>query len=135
MNTLAQELKYAKRELTNLKTAHRRGFGLLKIYKVVYNLSQIPGIQPETIYDNIKLTVRFSSDFSAYPMAYIMGDSVYLSQGALLSSVDVERPEYKDGGFTIEYIASVIYSPQNNLTKMIVYSTAPVSSITFSGVS
>ena len=33
VNLLSQKLKAAKKEITDLKTAHKRGFGNLKIYR------------------------------------------------------------------------------------------------------
>lgn len=63
MNTLSQRLKYAKRELTALKTAHPRGLGNLRVYRKSETLVT-PGASG--IY-NATITGTFSSLFSPYP--------------------------------------------------------------------
>lgn len=133
MNTLAQRLKYAKRELTDLKTAHRRGLGLLKIYKTAYNLGSVAGIQQDT-FQNAQISVRFSSEYSSYPYAYIMGDSIYLYGSTLLSSSESEKIEYKDNGYSILLSARILYAPSYGLKNIYLFSTIPPSSINFNWV-
>ena len=63
MNTLSQRLKYAKRELTALKTAHPRGLGNLRVYRRSETIVT-PG--SSGIY-NATITATFSSLFAPYP--------------------------------------------------------------------
>ena len=130
MNTLAQRLKFAKQELTNLKTAHSRGFGMLKIFRTEYKFSDIPGIT-SAIYSNAKTTINFSQDFSPYPFAYIDGQLLTLSSGAFLPSMHVEQFEYKNNGYTIVFTGEAIYDSQYGLDKMVLFSTTPPVSVSY----
>lgn len=128
-NMLVERLKFAKRELTALKTAHSRGFGLLKIYRTEYKFSDIPGISEQS-YDAIT-TIKFSTKYEPFPFAYLEGDARYYLSGALLTSMSVEQLEYRDSGYTIVFTGRAIYSPAANLNKMVLYSTAPPVSISY----
>lgn len=130
MNTLAQRLKFAKRELTNLKTAHQRGFGLLKIYATEYKFSDIPGLSPN-FYDNATTTINFSKDFAPYPFAYIKGPIDITESDFVFLSVNVEQIEYKNNGYTVVFKGEAVYSSAYHLDKMILYSTSPPISVSF----
>lgn len=60
---LVQRLKAAKRELTALKTAHRRGLGLLKLYESDISLD----VQERLGFWSVKVTINFAESQSPYP--------------------------------------------------------------------
>lgn len=76
---LVQRLKSAKRELTALKTTHKRGLGLLRIYKFTVKLSP----PSDGIY-YIELTIDFSDNFAPFP--YIEAVPVVLSGTSAIST-------------------------------------------------
>jgi len=84
VDLLSVRLKEAKRELTNLKTAHKRGLGLLKLYK--YTVTLHPPGQLFAYY--IELNITFSQNSSPYP--FIQGTGIILSDYTALSERGVE---------------------------------------------
>ena len=125
MNTLAQRLKFAKQEITALKTAHQRGFGLLKIYRTEYKFSDIPGVLDTHSYDAIT-TINFSQNYAPYPFAYLNGQFV-----SWFSSLDVKQIQYSNNGYTITFTGDAFYYTSLGLDKMTLYSTAPPTSISY----
>lgn len=126
---LVQRLKAAKRELTALKTAHKRGLGLLRIYRTQYLFSDIPGISDQEIYSSVKTTITFSTTFEPYPFAYLVGMLRESSQSVLLS-VETRQVEYSNNGYTITFTGSIaIYYSDLGLDRMFLYSTSPPTSI------
>lgn len=64
-NLLVERLKYAKRELTALKTAHTRGLGMLRVYRRSVDL-----LSPSSAgYYRVTITATFSSLFAPFPYA------------------------------------------------------------------
>lgn len=118
---LSQRLRNAKKELTALKTAHRRGLGLLKIYKESYTASAPPS---STAVYWITIDINFS--LSAYPfvqhyMRTDIGDPSFISTETEI--------EYKNSGMTIEY-RQMIYGLDSEY-KFDIISTSPIESMTY----
>lgn len=70
VNLLTQRLKAAKRELTALKTAHKRGLGNMKVYQQQVNLS---ATGHELGFWYVLVDVDFDQNYAAYPFAQSMG--------------------------------------------------------------
>jgi hypothetical protein len=122
MNLLTARLKSAKRELTNLKTAHGRGLGLLKIYTRSVNLSAPTG---EGAFFWLSIDVTFS--VSPYPFAqkYIVtdtldGNNFYVN----------DEFNYSNNGWGAEFRTGV--AKQTAPSRVTVYSTSPITSISYS---
>lgn len=122
MNLLSQRIKEAKRELTALKTSHRRGLGLLKIYTQTIDAPPPSG---SSIF--WWLTVNVTFDLAEYPfvqMYYVWdGFASLLDYGAL-------EFQYSNDGYSIEYRDRVV--KLGVPYKIIVYSTSPIKSISYS---
>lgn len=124
VNLLTQRLKSAKRELTNLKTAHKRGLGNLKVFKNEYTFVP-PGGEGSP---DGKIIFKFSQNLAPYPFAYVVGYGYQLTYGNYISCVDVDSITYKDNGYTIEMDASFLYLPNVVPNKFILYSNSlPIS--------
>lgn len=126
-NMLVDRLKFAKRELTALKTAHTRGLGLLKIYKTEFDYSQTG--KPDGYIYNAVVTVKFSRDFAAYPFAYVLGD-INRNSGIFWPSFEAEVVSFKDSGYTLVVSGRAVYATSENLRKVTAVSTAPIISLT-----
>lgn len=128
VDLLSQRLKAAKRELTNLKTAHSRGFGLLKVYKETIYFSQTE-LEEGYIYSNASVTIKFSKEFPPNPFVYVLGD-ISMEYGREPAFVP-KTIEFSDGGYTVVIGGEVIYyiSERLRLEKITAFSTAPIISI------
>lgn len=120
MNLLADRLRFAKRELTALKTAHRRGLGLLKVYTKTYSVPPYSGTA--WFY---WLTIKVNYSVSPYPFTkmYFDWDSFYDSIG-----YEASEFEYKNNGYNAEFRTVVIRLDVPY--KITIYSTSPIESIT-----
>lgn len=120
---LSRRIKYAKKELTALKTAHRRGLGNVKIYKYVYDFSST-SINVGTM----SVTVNFNQTFSEYPFVFLVG---YEPTQQLLyaSSMDARQIVYFNNGYSVKFTGPAICYPTAIEPKVNIYSTAPVSSV------
>lgn len=113
---LVQRLKTAKRELTALKTAHRRGLGLLKVYleEVALDVNDRTGMWFVTI------TLDFDTKFAPFP--FVQG--VQVSEDVPTENTEVI---YSNDGYTCEltffWIASI---PPLNTLKFV--ATSPIVS-------
>lgn len=63
VDLLSVRLKEAKRELTNLKTAHTRGIGMLQLYTAEVKLD----VQGKTGIWDVAVTIYFKEGQSPYP--------------------------------------------------------------------
>lgn len=63
VDLLSVRLKEAKKELTNLKTAHTRGIGMLQLYTSEVNLD----VQGKTGIWDVAVTIYFKDGQSPYP--------------------------------------------------------------------
>lgn len=125
-NMLVERLKYAKRELTALKTTHQRGLGLLKVYTVSY-IIQPPDTSAVVL--TLKLIINFSG--IAYPLAGFFpysDDPTDLWGGALFATTPSFL--YTNNGYTIEFEEAIV-AASGVLYKIFVYSTSPISSISY----
>lgn len=119
---LSQRIKYAKNELTALKTAHKRGLGNVKIYKYVYDFSST-GIAVGTM----SVTVNFDQTFSEYPFAFLVGYEP-TQQSLYASSMDAREIVYLNNGYSVKFTGPAICYPTAIEPKVNIYSTAPISS-------
>lgn len=129
-NMLVERLKFAKRELTALKTAHRRASSLLKIYSYWYSFSDFN--IPVGYLGDALVTIQFSSRFAAYPFVYGIGNTYFgQSQGSylVLTSYGTAWFEFTNSGFTVKLHASIAYYNQYGLTGFYIKSTSPIISI------
>lgn len=120
---LTQRLIRAKEELTALKTAHKRGVGMLKVFEE--NIA--PQASDSTPWD-LTITLAFDPSTTPYPFVY-----------AIAKTLD-ESVYYFSAGFTqeeIEYtnehtvkVAGSFWS--SNAVPIRILSTAPVSNVSYS---
>lgn len=125
MNTLSQRLKYAKRELTALKTAHPRGLGNLRVYRRIETIVS-PGNGGGGIraYE-AKISGNFSSLFAPYPYTQVvLGD--YSEDVSLLNMQDFE---YTNGGMGFATVASGFFTQPSVPINIVILSLAPVDGI------
>lgn len=121
MNLLSDRLKFAKRELTALKTSHARGLGNLKVYEYRYDMV----VDPSYDFRSALITVTFDDKYAKFPFV------------SFSPTIDVEtgliwiRPvtfDYADDGrkarFSIRYL--YLIDTQN---FFIITSTAPITNI------
>lgn len=118
-------LKKAKRELTNLKTAHLRGLGMLKIYKNVYSLQDL-GIADE---DSVRkrIVINFSSDFPPLPLANLVPQvkgSTFFTMSVVSDAVN-----YSSSGYTLIVDCRITRRDARGLTEFSIISTAPIVSL------
>lgn len=123
---LVQRLKNAKRELTALKTAHRRGLGNLKTYYYKYNVPS-EGHEEGYIW-HLVITVHFNRAFAAYPFAQLLGARLY-GTGSFVTLLDVATLQYIDDGYGLEVGCLYEYDEENN--TFVILSSAPVDSISY----
>lgn len=121
MNQLSQRIKEAKRELTNLKTAHRRGIGNLRIYNKLCEGIYTGSTNPITI------TINFDSKFAPYPFFQIMKNGNFVSSDVFSVEVNVT---YSNNGYTAVAIAYDTYAWALS-SGFYILSTAPVTSVTY----
>lgn len=68
-NMLVDRLKFAKRELTALKTAHTRGLGELKVFESQQTVSPTGH---ESWFWYLTINVEFDDRYAEFPFAYIV---------------------------------------------------------------
>lgn len=128
-NLLVEKLKFAKRELTALKTAHRRGLGGLKVFEKTLDIS-VPS-EAQSGFWFIEVTLNFDRDFPAYPFAQIIPPT---SGGPNYSSNILEGEEsknYSNGGYSLSFNLAWFYSDTMSPYPIYAYSSAAVESYTF----
>ena len=123
-NLLVQRMKAAKREITALKTAHQRGLNLKVFSEERYFTNSEIGF-----YDGV-ITVTFDQGFAAYPFAYVLGHTLNPDQMEFYS-VRVDSVVYRDNGYTMDFIGSFVYYPEDITNRFSVYSTSPITSISY----
>ena len=122
MNTLADRIKYVKQELTNLKTAHERGLGMVKIYSYLYSSPTVPAT------GNFIVNINFNQDFASYPMFQI--GTIMISIGIGLYWFGLPNVRYTNNGYTAivtipeEYAFYFSYGLR-------ISCTSPISSVTY----
>lgn len=130
MNLLSKQIIEMKRELTALKTAHKRGIGTLRVYQLDHYFSE-DGIAAGEQY-NGTLTVNFSPDFAPYPFVYLLPmNSGNQPWNMLTNSVDVLAVRFINGGTTAIFDCNIFYGPfgpDDIYNRIAIYSTAPIIS-------
>ena len=122
-NLLVERLKYAKRELTALKTAHRRGLGLLRVYTATYS-AQGTTQSPSTL-----AILRIKIDFGgiAYPLV------TYFTHYDNFISTDASF-QYVDNGYGAEF-QCITFDYIGATYKIYIQSTSPISNISHRWIS
>lgn len=118
---LVQRLKAAKRELTALKTAHRRGLGLLRIYEK-YTID-IPEIEEGQV---LIFVVNFSDQFAPYPFFQFSTAEQGISSNYFFGTADAE---YQNNGYSVKITLSFDQGIFAYLKGAYVFSTSPILSI------
>lgn len=121
MNNLSQRLKYAKRELTALKTAHPRGLGNLRVYR-----RSETAITPGTsglYYGTV--TATFSSQFSPYP--YVQ--AVLGPMPENVNILQIEDFEYSSDGMGFTTIMGGWFTAGSIPITFEILSLAPVETV------
>lgn len=122
MNTLSQRLKYAKRELTALKTAHPRGLGNLRVYHRLETMTS-PDTPRGTYVITIEIT--FDAKYAPYPfMNVLAGPETY---GVTLYSFD--EFEYISNGKKARVLAYGSFFRPSVTVEYEILSMAPVDNI------
>lgn len=124
-NMLVDRLKAAKRELTALKTAHKRGLGNLRVYNQKY---EIPYSGHESGLWNLVISVKFDTSFTAYPFVYLLPTrrSDGGSRTALLIQATIE---YTDSGYGARM--GTVYFHTSTDNSFTVVATSPVTSVSY----
>lgn len=123
MNILSQRLKYAKRELTALKTAHPRGLGNLRVYR--RNETLVPPTGDRELY-RITLHLTFEDQYAPYPFVQV----VQGEQTPNVTAFEFEDFEYDAGGLGVTVIATGLFGTGFPAMPYSVLSLAPVENIT-----
>ena len=126
-NLLVQRFKDAKKELTALKTTHLRGIGNLKIYKETITFTGSGLFLEGTV------TINFSQNFAAYPFVYLVGYGVRMTE-TYFASISGDSINYTNNGYTAVFEATALYYPDTVPNKFDIYSTSPMTSITYTWV-
>lgn len=125
INLLSQRIKSAKRELTNLKTAHKRGLGNLKIFKneiIIDTSGHTSGIYFLTI------NINFDQSFASFPLIKIYPTVTNnFDYSAQLLEMD-----YINNGYTVRAEFLWLYNSSLPNQNMTVFSTSPISSSSYS---
>lgn len=119
MNLLVDRLKYAKRELTALKTAHKRGLGNLKVYTQEVTITHPGGSQL------LNLVVNFDNTTVAYPFVRVIGSM----NSSYTYNLNVLGAGYTNNGKTYKMTGTFILN--TGMNKIYVESTLPASSISY----
>lgn len=112
MNTLAERIKFAKRELTALKTSHIRGLGDLIIFDGKVTISSSGHTSG---FWSVIFTFQFNNEFAAYPLVKLLPvrDSSFTDSCQLVSF------EYTNNGFGAR--AEFIWTYNSSLSNQDIY--------------
>jgi hypothetical protein len=120
MNTLSQRLKFAKQELTNLKTAHGRGIGNLKVYSVPVKLNYTGTSEI------LNLVVNFVGSGVSYPFTQVFAS---MNSSTYEYNLSIWGAGYTNGGRTYKMMGD--YHSWVGMNTIYVESTLPISSVTY----
>lgn len=121
MNTLSERLKYARRELTALKTAHPRALGNLRVYRRSEVLTSTAGSRE--LFE-ILITLAFSTNYAPFPFTELVGGQMPSGVGLF----EVEEFEYSNDGMSATAKASGLFNAGASMPYEVL-SMAPVVSI------
>ena len=123
MNNLSQRLKYAKRELTALKTSHPRGLGNLRVYR--RNETLTPPSGERELY-KITIHLAFDQQYAPYPFLQV----VQGERNPNVAIFEFEDFEYGNDGLSATVIASGLFGAGKPSMQYTILSMAPVGNIT-----
>lgn len=105
VDLLSVRLKEAKRELTNLKTAHTRGIGMLQLYTSEVKLD----VQDKTGIWDVAVTIYFKEGQSPYPFL----EYIPIVNNDTSNVIELIGMEFSNGGMSVllqfEWLASDPY--------------------------
>lgn len=128
INLLSSRIKDIKEELTNLKTAHLRGLGLVKV-NLVKHLYADDNISPGDIYVGT-LTVEYPDDSPAYPFSYFASpDPGNLPTYDYTRGIDVLSLTYSNNGRTAIYQCRIFYGYTDLYKNTYLFTTVQPSRI------
>ncbi len=122
IDLLSKRIINAKKELTNLKTAHTRGLGNVMVYHRTETMTS-----PNTGYTGYLITIEISFDpnFGAYPFAEVIA-------GPEVDGTTLYRFlefEYRNSGRQVAVVAyGIFYNPAVTVSYDI-FSLAPVTNV------
>lgn len=122
-NLLVERLKAAKRELTALKTVHRRGLGGLKVFE--YPL-EISGYN-DTVY-TLDVTVNFVVGSTSYPFVFC---TPQVDPDTLLTKADLISMDFSNNGMTANFSFDWFALTKIDPYKLIFYSSSPIDNVTY----
>lgn len=120
-NILVKDLKAAKRELIDLKTAHKKGQGLLKVYKETIKIN--PPSSPQALW---WLTISVNFGISPYPFAERF--MVRPFDDNIISGSD--EIEYTNNGWSAEF--RMVFYNFSSQHEAVIFSTSPLESTSYS---
>ena len=120
-NLFIQRLKYAKRELTALKTSYVRALGMLKIYTDTVN---VPSTGHQGGLWTVIVTVNFSQKFTAYPFVNVIPEV----GNDFTHSMEFDTVEYSNNGYTAIFHLTWLYRSGAG-TDVTIYATSPIENI------
>lgn len=123
VDLLSVRLKEAKRELTNLKTAHKRGLNSLVVFE--YPLS-ISGYNDDVY--TLSVTLNFDPNFTKYPF---ISCSPQCDPSTYISNADLISMDYTNNGmsavYTFDWFALTTLDPYTILFKC----SVPITSVEY----
>lgn len=120
---LVERLKRAKEELTALKTAHKRGVGMLKVFE-----ENIAPQAPDQTPWNLTITLTFGADTAPYPFVYAVAKTLDETSYVFAAGFTQENIEYANE-HTVK-VAGEFWASNPVPTRIL--STAPVESVSYS---
>ena len=120
---LSQRFRNAKKELTALKTAHKRGFGNVRIFSHRIDLNT-SGHETGIWYLNV--TVNFSQSFAAYPFVTFVPAMNSDGDSSIFETIGID---YSNGGFSLS--SRMLYIYESGLNSFWIYSTTPITSASY----
>ena len=122
-NLFIQRLKYAKRELTALKTAYVRGLGMMKVYE---QTATAPSAGHESGFWTLIINVGLDTSFTAYPFVQLIPQV----SSSFEYSIEYESMQYENSGYSASFRTSWRYQAGTG-SDVTVFSTSPITSISF----
>lgn len=95
-NLLSQRLKSAKQELTDLKTVHGRGLGLLKVYSITGEANP-----PTNANYSFRLIISFDRDFASMPLTNFLRYTTNPTAQFMQSSLEIDDEYYSNDGYDL----------------------------------
>lgn len=115
----------AENELRDLKTAHNRGLGTIKLFSQLLNVNK-----PATtgvIYGDIYFTIAIASDSEPFPMIRIYPKYTTANFGVPL----VNRIKLSDDGYIVYMAATIVMTSAAATYQMKIVSTSEIQSVSY----